>query len=63
MHSFTNIWIHLIFSTKDRLPLIDDSYESMLHKHIKDKLIMDFESHVECINGYNDHIHILMKQS
>jgi REP element-mobilizing transposase RayT len=26
-------------------------------------LITDFDSHVECINGYNDHIHILLKQS
>jgi putative transposase len=63
MHSFTNIWIHLIFSTKDRLPLISDSFESKLHKHTKDRLITDFDSHVECINGYNDHVHILMKQS
>jgi putative transposase len=63
MHSFTNIWIHLIFSTKDRFPLITDFFESNLHKHIKNKLIEDFESHVDCINGYNDHIHILMKQS
>jgi putative transposase len=63
MHSFTNIWIHLIFSTKERKPLIDDSFESNLHKHIKNKLIEDFESHVDCINGYNNHIHILMKQS
>jgi putative transposase len=63
MHSFTNIWIHLIFSTKDRLPFIDDSLESKLHRHIKDRLITDFESHVECINGINDHIHILMKQT
>ena len=63
MHSFTNIWLHLIFSTKDRLPFITDSFESNLHKHIKNKLIEDYDSHVECINGYNDHIHILMKQS
>ena len=63
MHSFTNIWIHLIFSTKDRLPIITDSFESNLHRHIKSKLIDDFDSHVECINGYIDHIHILIKQS
>ena len=62
-HSFTNIWIHLIFSTKDKLPLIDESFEQLLHKHIKSKLINEYESHVEEINGTNNHVHILFKQS
>lgn len=62
-HSFTNIWIHLIFSTKDKLPLIDESFEQLLQKHIKSKLINDFESYVEEVNGTNNHVHILFKQS
>jgi REP element-mobilizing transposase RayT len=62
-HSFANIWIHLIFSTKDKLPIINESFESLLHKHIKSKLINEFESHVEEINGTNNHVHILFKQS
>ena len=62
-HSFTNIWIHLIFSTKDKLPLIDESFESQLYNHIKTKLINEYESYVEEINGTNNHIHILFKQS
>ena len=62
-HSFTNIWIHLIFSTKDRLPLIDNSFETQLHNHIKSKLINEYESYVEEINGTDNHVHILFKQS
>jgi REP element-mobilizing transposase RayT len=62
-HSFSNIWIHLIFSTKDRKELISESFESKLHNHIKSKLINEFESFVESINGTKDHIHILFRQS
>ncbi|MCX6165357.1 MAG: IS200/IS605 family transposase [Ignavibacteriae bacterium] len=62
-HSFTNIWIHLIFSTKDRQLLISESFESKLHNHIKAKLINEYESYVEAINGTSDHMHILYKQS
>ena len=62
-HSFTNIWIHLIFSTKDKLPLIDESFETQLYNHIKSKLINEYDSYVEEINGTNNHIHILFKQS
>ncbi len=33
-HSISKIWIHVIFSTKDRVPLIKESFASELHKHI-----------------------------
>jgi len=62
-YSFTNIWIHLIFSTKDKLPLIEETFEQQLCNHIKTKLINEYESYVEEINGTNNHIHILFKQS
>jgi putative transposase len=62
-HSLTYIRIHLIFSTKDRKPLILDSFETKLHNHIKTKLLNDFDSFVEAIGGYNDHIHILFNHS
>jgi REP element-mobilizing transposase RayT len=62
-HSFSNIWIHLIFSTKDRQGLITESFESRLHNHIKSKLINEYDSFVESINGEKDHIHILFHQS
>jgi REP element-mobilizing transposase RayT len=62
-HSFTNIWIHLIFSTKDKLPFIEETFEQRLYNHIKTKLINEYESYVEEINGTNNHFHILFKQS
>lgn len=62
-HSLTYIRIHLIFSTKDRKPLILNSFESKLYKHFKEKLENDFNSFADAIGGSNDHIHILFNQS
>ena len=62
-HSLSYIRIHLIFSTKDREPLILDSFESKLYNHIKAKFTNDFDSFVEAIGGSNDHVHILFNHS
>lgn len=62
-HSLTYIKIHLIFSTKDRKPVITDSFEYKLYNHIKAKFTTDFDSTVDAIGGDKDHIHILFNHS
>lgn len=62
-HSLTKIWIHPIFGTKDRFPLINSAFEARLYDHIKKLLEDDFESRVRIINGTSDHIHILLLQN
>jgi putative transposase len=62
-HSLTKIWIHLIFGTKDRMPLIEESFEKQLYAHIKQIIESDFKSQLIVINGTADHIHILMLQN
>ncbi|MBM4159357.1 MAG: IS200/IS605 family transposase [Ignavibacteria bacterium] len=62
-HSYIKIWIHLVFSTKDREPMILESFEKQLHNHIKTKLIEEFECYFEEINGTKDHIHMLFQIS
>ena len=57
--SLTKIWIHTFFSTKNRMPLIDTSFESKLHAHIKDHLENDFHCLLQTINGTSDHLHLL----
>ncbi|WP_337866311.1 IS200/IS605 family transposase [Ignavibacterium sp.] len=59
-HSLTKIWIHIIFGTKDRFPLIDQSFEEQLYNHIRTLLENDFDCKVNVINGTADHIHILL---
>ncbi|MBS4000393.1 MAG: hypothetical protein KGZ71_07930 [Desulfobulbaceae bacterium] len=36
-HSFNKIWIHSIWSTKDRMPLIDLSFENNLYQNISEQ--------------------------
>jgi putative transposase len=62
-HSLTKIWIHSIFGTKDRLPLINESFEKKLYEHLKHIVENDFKSLIAAINGTADHIHILMLQN
>ncbi len=33
-HSFNKIWIHAIWSTKERIPLIHQSIEQMVYQFI-----------------------------
>jgi len=62
-HSMSKIWIHLIFGTKERAPLIKPFFGSQLYNHIKILLVKDFESKVKIINGTKNHIHILFLQN
>lgn len=57
--SFVKIWIHLVFATKDRQPLLTQNVRHQVHKHImencKDKGIF-----LQAIDGHIDHIHCLI---
>lgn len=57
--SFVKIWIHLVFATKNREPLLSKEFRYKLYKHIiencKEKGIF-----LQSINGYTDHIHCLV---
>ncbi len=57
-HSFTKIWIHTIFSTKDRVPLLKDHFSDQIYVHINGQL-SDLGCVVRLINGTEDHLHIL----
>ena len=57
-HSFNKIWIHAIWATKERIPLIDSSMEQKLHQFISEQLI-EMGCPVRIINGMPDHIHCL----
>jgi len=57
--SFVKIWVHLVFATKNREPLLSKNFRYDLHNHIiqncKEKDIF-----LQTINGYTDHIHCLI---
>ena len=57
--SFVKIWIHLVFATKNREPLLNKGFRYDLYKHIAENCLQK-EIFLQAINGYTDHIHCLI---
>lgn len=57
-HSFNKIWIHAIWATKERMPLIDSKSEIKIHDYMR-KQFVEIDCPVRIINGMPDHIHCL----
>ncbi len=57
-HSYNKIWIHAIWATKERMPLIDLSVEKKIHQFITEQL-REQGCPARIINGMPDHIHCL----
>jgi putative transposase len=58
--SFTNLIYHIVFSTKDRKPLITDAHQSRLYEYISGT-IRGLNGISLAINGTEDHVHLLAK--
>jgi putative transposase len=58
--SYTNLLYHIIFSTKDRRPLITDFYEPRLCEYIGGTIRRLGGICLE-LNGTEDHVHVLAK--
>jgi putative transposase len=58
--SLADIILHIVFSTKERLPLIKPSVEEELYSYISG-VCKKLNSPVIKINGVEDHIHILLQ--
>jgi len=55
--SLSNIIIHLIFSTKERRTLLDDSWRPNLHQYITG-ILRSYKAPLLRVNSVSDHIHI-----
>ena len=56
--SLVKNYIHIVFSTKHRQPLIMPSVEKELHSYLGG-ICNNLDCHVLVIGGYKDHVHIL----
>lgn len=56
--SFNKLWIHTIWSTKDRLPFIEPSIEKRVYEFMSSQFT-ESGCPVRIINGMPDHIHCL----
>jgi REP element-mobilizing transposase RayT len=57
-HTYTNLLIHSLFSTKDRQPLIRPEMKSDLYAYMGG-IITHLRGKPVLINGPNDHVHLL----
>jgi len=58
--SYTNLLYHIVFSTKDRRPLITPEYEPRLYDYVGGTLRRAGGISLE-LNGTEDHLHMLAK--
>lgn len=58
--SYTNLIYHIVFSTKDRKPLITSEREGRLYEYIGG-IIRGLGGILLIINGVDDHVHVLAK--
>ncbi|RYF56565.1 MAG: IS200/IS605 family transposase [Cytophagaceae bacterium] len=57
-HSKSKIWIHAVFATKNRQPIIQPTIQPTVHDELRKQLI-DSGCFVDCIGDVTDHVYLL----
>lgn len=57
-HSLTRIWIHAVWATKARMPLLAPDIEPRVHAVLR-RQFSELGCQVSAINGMPDHVHCL----
>ena len=57
--TYASIWLHFIWGTKNRQPLITETIEYLLYDKIKETAKAE-KIHLDHINGVEDHVHCLV---
>ena len=58
--SYTYLWIHLVWATKNRQPFLTKSVRSRLFRHMI-TYARNNGIYLHIINGYLDHVHCLLR--
>jgi len=56
---FIRVWIHYVWSTKNREPVLIDKFRYPLFEHIKQNTL-DKKIYLDRVNGYHDHVHCIV---
>src|SRR6267143_6322763 len=56
---WVRVWIHFVWSTKNREPYLDEKIRQEVFAHIR-KNASAKNIHIDSINGYVDHMHCLI---
>lgn len=57
--SFVKIWVHLVFSTKNREPYLTTEIRTSLINHIKSNA-KEKDIYIKAVNGWTEHLHCLI---
>ena len=57
--SYVRIWVHLVFSTKNRQPWLHKKLRYEIQKHIMENC-SEKKIFLQIINGYTEHLHCLI---
>lgn len=57
--SYIKIYVHYVWSTKNRIPYLTDNIRNNVFKHIRENAKLK-NIHIDYINGYTDHVHCLV---
>jgi len=57
-YSFNKVWIHAVWSTKERRPLISSKIEMLVHEYMNNQFKL-LGCDAKTINGSDDHVHCL----
>jgi putative transposase len=57
--SYVRIWVHLVFSTKNREPFLKKEIRGEVNKHIIENCKAQ-DIFLKAVNGYTDHLHCLI---
>jgi putative transposase len=53
------VWVHFVWSTKNREPFLTDEIRVKVFRHIRENA-KEKGIHLDFINGYTDHVHCLI---
>ena len=61
-HTYSRIWMHYVWSPKDRAAILSNRLITALIKHYKTKYAKGGDIYVDTANGVEDHFHLLVGQ-
>lgn len=56
---YVRIWVHLIWSTKNRTPMLTDGVRKKVFSHLKEN-VRKKDIHLDTVDGTADHVHTLL---
>jgi putative transposase len=58
-HTFYQIWIHLVWATKNRAPILIEGKRKLIFEHMRQSALAK-GYYLDMINGVEDHVHCLV---